>query len=73
VSSGLAGTIRETTRQLAEALGVSSAFLGGPDVDEIPEEAVSSWAHHRRPGDLDLTSPGGLGGLGTAQGPIAVD
>lgn len=31
----------ETLRQLAGALAVSPAFLGAPDVDEIPEEAVS--------------------------------
>jgi Zn-dependent peptidase ImmA (M78 family)/DNA-binding XRE family transcriptional regulator len=31
----------ETQLQLADVLGVSPAFLGAPDVDEIPEEAVS--------------------------------
>jgi len=31
----------ETLRQLAEVLGVSLAFLGAPDVEEIPEAAVS--------------------------------
>jgi Zn-dependent peptidase ImmA (M78 family)/DNA-binding XRE family transcriptional regulator len=32
---------RETLVQLAAILGVSPAFLSAPDVDEIPEEAVS--------------------------------
>ena len=31
----------DTLRQLAEALDVSTGFLGAPDVDEIPEDAVS--------------------------------
>ena len=31
----------DTLRQLAEALDVSPGFLGAPDVDEIPEDAVS--------------------------------
>jgi Zn-dependent peptidase ImmA (M78 family)/DNA-binding XRE family transcriptional regulator len=31
----------ETLRQLAEVLDVSPAFLGAPDVEEIPEAAVS--------------------------------
>ena len=31
----------DTLRQLADALDVSPGFLGAPDVDEIPEDAVS--------------------------------
>lgn len=31
----------ETLLQLADVLDVSPAFLGGPDVDDIPEDAVS--------------------------------
>src|SRR5258708_23483342 len=31
----------DTLLQLADVLGVSPAFLGASDIDEIPEEAVS--------------------------------
>ncbi|HXP20189.1 MAG TPA: XRE family transcriptional regulator [Streptosporangiaceae bacterium] len=31
----------ETLRQLADVLDVSAAFLGAPDIDEIPQDAVS--------------------------------